>query len=90
MNNKGTEIFWRLNRKDTILEVKTKLAAVQNSSGSTRSFSFLQYGASFNGQISGGYSSDSGIIARVPGLTYALLLGQRSTHTELWSAKNSL
>ena len=32
VNNKGTEIFWRLNRKDTIKEVKSKLAAVQTAS----------------------------------------------------------
>ena len=63
MNNKGTEIFWRLNRKDTIKEVKVKLAAVQNSSGSMRSFSFLQHGTRSNGQISGGYFPDSGINA---------------------------
>ena len=31
VNNKGTEIFWRLKRKDTISEVKAKLATVQPS-----------------------------------------------------------
>ena len=69
MNNKGTEI-WRVNRKDTIQEVKAKLATVQNSSGSRRSFSCLQYGARFNGQISGGYFPDSGISAEASRLYF--------------------
>ena len=61
LNNKGTEIFWRLKRKDTIQEVKAKLATAQTATASTRSFSISQYGNNFNGQLSGGYSPDSGI-----------------------------
>ena len=51
MNNKGTEIFWRLNRKDSIKEIKAKLATVQASSSK---FSFNQ----INNFIYGDYFPD--------------------------------
>ena len=79
LNNKGTEIFWRLKRRDTIKEVKTKLATVKTaSSASTRSLSISQYGGNnYNGQISGGYSPDSGISTEASRL-YFVASGQIS------------
>ena len=88
MNNKGTEIFWRLKSRDTIKEVKAKLAVVQNSSGSTRSLSDLQYGTSFSGQISGGYFPDSGISAEASRL-YFDAEGQNLTMMKLLKTTRS-
>ena len=61
-NNHGTVVYWRINRKETIREVKAKLATIKSSDASSeRAFSFSQKGTQFNGQVSGGHPNDDGM-----------------------------
>ena len=61
-NNHGTVVYWRINRKETIKEVKAKLATIKSSDASSeRKFSFSQQGTQFNGQVSGGHPNDDGM-----------------------------
>ena len=61
-NNHGTVVYWRINRKETIREVKAKLTTIKSSyASSDREFSFSQQGTQFNGQVSGGHPNDDGI-----------------------------
>ena len=59
-NNHGNKIYWRLYRKDTIKEVKVKLASANTASliDTTRTFSFLNYKSTgqSTGQISNKYN----------------------------------
>ena len=61
-NNHGTVVYWRINRKETIREVKAKLATIKSSDASSeRAFSFSQKGTQFNGQVSGRHPKDDGM-----------------------------
>ena len=61
-NNHGTVVYWWINRKETIREVKAKLATIKSSDASSeRAFSFSQQGTQFNGQVSGGHPDVDGM-----------------------------
>ena len=61
-NNHGTVVYWRINRKETIREVKAKLATIKSSDASSeRVFSFSQKGTQFNGQVSERHPNDDGM-----------------------------
>ena len=73
-NNHGTVVFWRIHRKDTIREAKTKLTTVKSSDASLeRTFSFSQNGTKFSGHISGVHPDDDGM--SIDGMRLYLVAG---------------
>ena len=59
-NNYGNKIYWRLDRKDKIREVKVKLASTQSSLAASpeNEFYFHAEGADFDGHLENPYSED--------------------------------
>ena len=72
-NNHGTVVYWRINRKETIREVKAKLVTIKSSDASSkRVFSFSQQGTKFNGQVAGGHPDVDGM--DVDGMRFYLVV----------------
>ena len=81
-NNYGNKIYWRLDRKDTIKEVKVKLASAQSSlAASQGQFSFTSQGGGLDGKLENPVPEDinfpDGTVPWVKGETpIALSLGE--------------